>query len=188
VKIVVVEPHCDDAFLSLGGHLETLWKDLDRTIITVFGDAKRDQEARNYAEAIGAKSITLGLTESRMLSELRESLPIPELQETIRGLRLLPRDVLAFPLGLQHPDHYRVRDAATSRAVFYTDTPYWSKQKLGEEVRDRLKGTVIESVLFPHARKWRHIPIFQSQAKFFHFNDGLKTSRIPEIVIQGGRL
>lgn len=183
MHIVVVEPHCDDAFLSVGWHLQHVWKEEQRTIVTVFSEPKRSSEAKAYADHIGAASIALGLTETPMAENSRRRI-IPELRDCLRALQA---DWLVFPLGLQHPDHVNValtcpeynRD---TQPLFYVDTPYQTKQKLAEEIKDKTHGMVLWSMYYPGAMKWKLIPIFKSQAKFFHFNP-MTNLRIPEIVL-----
>lgn len=178
-KILVVEPHPDDAFLSLGWHLEKLWAAEDRTILTVFSNEVRSREAERYAEAIGARSEVLGLEESKML-EVRDPRPLPEVA---RFLREEEWDVVVFPVGIQHPDHLDVAEAAPRGSWRYLDTPYQTKQKLGEEMRLAVLGKVVRSIAWPSRLKWRRSSVFKSQAKFFHYNEGLVTSLLPEIVV-----
>jgi LmbE family N-acetylglucosaminyl deacetylase len=189
LSIVVVEPHPDDAFLSMGHMLETQFKEWDKTIVTVYCDRTRTREALAYATAIGAKCVTLGLEESKMLS-------VEEVIEPVEELKLLMMemvakggnwDLLAFPLGLQHPDHKRVARTAEKDfplALRYLDTPYQAKQKLGVELNSLINGMTVRSINYPHARKWRHVPVFKSQAKFFHFNKTVEEGRIPEILLE----
>lgn len=189
MKIVVVEPHPDDAFLSLGHHLQTIWKQHELLIITVYADARRTKEAQAYAYAIGAQSLVLGLTESNM-ADTGKVRRVPELVEALEPLESW--DLLYLPLGLQHIDHKRVAASQpipkTSKLRRYLDTPYQTKQKLAEELQTLSKGLVIESIVFPGQRKWKHIDIYKSQAKFFHYNEGLKTSKLPEITLRSPTL
>lgn len=184
LSIVVVEPHPDDAFLSMGHMLETQFKEWDKTIVTVYCDRTRTREALAYATAIGAKCVTLGLEESKMLSVEEVIEPIQALVDLLNPMR---PDLLAFPLGLQHPDHKRVARTAEdnfSSALRYLDTPYQAKQKLGVELNSLINGMTVRSINYPHARKWRHVPVFKSQAKFFHFNKTIEEGRIPEILLE----
>ena len=179
MKILVVEPHCDDAFLSLGWHLQHIWKEHERVILTVFSDKKRDEEATAYAEAIGATSISLCLQETPMEGSLVKRL-IPEVRLKLAEIEF---DQVYFPLGLQHPDHINTAFSRLAGAFRYLDTPYQAKQKLSEELIQKSKGMEIQSICFPPKNKWKHIPLFKSQSKFFHFNQDLKESKLPEIVL-----
>jgi hypothetical protein len=179
MRIVVVEPHPDDAFLSLGWHLETLWANDRRTILTVYADERRSKEASRYAHAIGATSICLGLEESRMDSDGK----IEREERLDSVISRLGFDEIVFPIGLQHPDHLRVEASAEEHCWYYLDTPYQTKHKLQEDLLSAASGRKIVSICYPHSRKWRHIPIFQSQSKFFHFNR-MQNLRIPEIVVE----
>lgn len=178
MRILVVEPHPDDAFLSAGWHLEHLWKGYERTILTVYSNDKRKREAYHYAKSIGADSIVLGLNESRM-----DSIGPIEREEVLdKALSNLEFDRIVFPLGLQHPDHFRVAACATPNCWRYLDTPYQTKQKLQVDLLDKVSGMQVISMCYPSARKWNSIPIFQSQSKFFHFNP-MKNLCIPEIIL-----
>lgn len=182
MRIVVVEPHVDDAFLSLGWHLERLWAEFDRTIITVYSDPARDKEAVEYAAAVGAKSVSLGLSESPMQSNCRPQ-TINALRSELDDLKLTPDDRVYFPLGLQHPDHLSVAATRPVGAMRYIDTPYQLKQKLSDSLLDRCEGMRLASICYPPKLKWRHVPIFKSQAKFFHFNP-MHDLRLAEIVLE----
>lgn len=186
MKILIVEPHCDDAFLSLGWHIKKLWKDHDITILTVYGDKKRDAEAVEYARSVGAKSVCLSLPENKMLSEAKTKLIGP-----LTGiLKVYAKDfILVYPIGIQHPDHrsvaYTCFKSETRRSkLVYLDCPYASKIKNTEEINQLTEGLPLYSIATPHSSKWNSIPVFKSQAKFFHFNDSLRTSKIPEIILQ----
>ena len=183
MRIVVIEPHPDDAFLSLGWTMEKVWpefySDLHLTLVTVYANPKRGKEAQAYAEAIGASSIVLGLAETNMGVEYVQA-AIPALDQALEPLNA---DMLVFPLGLQHPDHLRVRDAAPPGAYYYLDTPYQTKQKLQYDLYQRAEGKQVWSIVYPPKRKWRHYTIFKSQSLFFHYNSPEKLSNIPEIIV-----
>lgn len=181
--IVIVEPHPDDAYLSIGWHLEKLWADQERTIITVYCDKKRGQEAQRYASAIGASSIVLALPESKM-TEPRTPRSIPQLKELMRGLQLTSDDKVIFPLGLQHPDHYDVAASRPPNSWRYLDTPYQNKLKLSSSLQGKVVDMVIQSIVFPPKIKWRHIPIYKSQGMFFHFNKMEDFKGLPEIILR----
>jgi len=179
-SLLVIEPHPDDAWLSLGGHLKSLWDDYDVTILTVFSNDRRKVEAENYAKSIGAESIVMGLEETDMLEKTGPS-SIPGLRKILKRFK---RAQKVFPVGLQHPDHFSVASYASNSDWLYLDTPYQSKQKLGEELRESLCGLPIVSILFPHANKWKAEEIFKSQAKFMHYNADLKGSKLPELILE----
>lgn len=171
MHIVVVEPHPDDAFLSLGWHLEKIWQGEERTILTVFSNGRRAAEASQYASAIGAGHLCLGLPETPLdnLGAPYERRPVPGLAKAVFGLK---PDLLAIPLGLQHPDHKNVRAALDLRKqpmAYYFDTPYMGKKKLADELLSKARGMRILSIVYPSARKWKHIKVFKSQGSFFYF-------------------
>ena len=99
----LIEPHADDVFLSLHQHIVSRWKDIPKTIVTVFADHRRQREAAVYARAVGCSHISLGLTESGSLKSTAPAIP----PITDWDLSIRTTDQLIFPLGLQHPDHCR---------------------------------------------------------------------------------
>lgn len=178
MKILIIEPHPDDAFLSVGWHLEKVWRDYDRTILTVYADSRRGKEAEGYAKALGARSIVLGLKESRMGS----SGPIRRIEPLRAMLDDLEWDIIVFPLGLQHPDHRRVSATRPSGSLLYLDTPYQSKLKNNEYLNSRVEGRRIHSIVFPPKQKWKRSEVFKSQAKFFYFNP-FHLWKLPEVIL-----
>jgi len=194
--IIIIEPHCDDAFLSLGWHIEKWKKDFNITIITVFCNPKRAIEAANYAKSLDINSIVIKpfLQETEMLGEYTINTINPILNYLVDNCLYNKKyniQTILCPIGLQHPDHKNIRFTLDSGLIkskelvqYYLDTPYQSKQKLAGELLENVKGYVIESILYPNARKWRHCVTFKSQAKFFHFNKELKESILPEIIIR----
>jgi hypothetical protein len=185
MRTIVIEPHPDDAFLSIGWHLEKLWKSHDKTIVTVYADARRTKEAEDYAQAIGARSIVLGLEESKLDGETIDLRSVDALGDALGGLNVTSKTRILFPLGLQHPDHYRVALSATPDCLWYVDTPYLTKLKLADELLEKSVGKVIDSIAFPPKMKWKKKEIFKSQAKFFHFNP-MDDFAPPELVLRGG--
>jgi hypothetical protein len=178
----IVEPHVDDAFLSMHSHMKH-WIKSGRNvgILTVFSTSLRDKEGEEYAKSIGASHRSLTIKEG--MKGLNGSSPnIPPVDDWC--IDISAGDRMVFPIGLQHPDHIRVRDAAPDNAWYYLDTPYQAKQKLGEDLLSKIVGMRILSIIYPHANKWKSIPIFKSQAKFFHFNPAEKMLRIPEILVR----
>jgi len=182
MKIAVVEPHADDAFLSLGAHMEDwIKKGKEVTIITVYHDIKRGNEAEAYARAIGAEWRGVGLPEhGGGLAEAFE-VPTPGLGWVLREFSRV-----YAPLGLQHPEHRAVARALPG-AYVYLEIPYAYKLKNRAEV-DELTSFPeygLYSILTAHGRKARHTGIFKSQSKFFFYNDPKELVRHPEIILHG---
>lgn len=167
-RLWLVEPHVDDVFLSLHTHITGRWAAYPKTIVSVFSTPRREEEGRAYAMAVGCDYLALGLAESGGLG--KEPGKVPPFSEW--RLECRPGDVLVFPLGLQHPDHLAVvgRIPEDRYVLRYLDTPYYAKQKLGEEMQEKASGLEVFSLAYSGARKWAHIPTFKTQAKFFHFN------------------
>jgi hypothetical protein len=163
MKICIIEPHADDAFLSVGGHIETVWKEDDVIIVTVFsGTRKRAHDARDYAEAVKSSWMGLGWVEGEGI-DLSLSAPLPKVDRYI------------LPLGVQHPEHILVRSEIErvfpeNIYEYYVDQPYAQKVSNSKDVTNRLQGMCLTSHVRPNARKYRHIPLFKDQAKFFHYN------------------
>lgn len=172
--IVVVEPHADDAFLSCGGLIETWVKRGDLvTIMTVYsGTRKRAEDAKAYARAVGAQWVGLGFEEK---GNARENGAAP-CSLTEEQAKFLSSSITLLPLGIGgHPEHQEVRDTFSkayggNKTFYYVDQPYASKLKNQDELGKRLQGTTVMYIYRPPARKYRHVPLFKDQAKFFHFN------------------
>ena len=180
-KIVVVEPHSDDAFLSLGWHLESIWEGLEKVIVTVYCSPVREREARAFAFTVGAEHIAMELEGSKMEKDWDGKI-VPGL---VNLLKRTGYTHLIFPMGLQHPDHLAV--AATGSLLAgniyrYLDTPYQTKFKLADEVLEKTRGMVINSICYPPKKKWKHIKLFESQSKFFHYNP-MEDLKVPEMVL-----
>lgn len=178
MRIIVVEPHPDDAFLSVGWHLEKVWRDDERTILTVYANAQRGKEAEQYAKVLGARSIVLGLAESPMGSSGPIRI-IEPLREVLEGLEW---DTIVFPIGLQHPDHRRVSVTRPPGSLLYLDTPYQSKLKNNEYLNRLVDGKTVYSIVFPPKQKWKRTEIFKSQSKFFYFNP-FHLWKLPEVIL-----
>lgn len=185
--IVVVEPHADDAFLSVGGLME-LWIEtgMPVTILTVYsGTRKRAVDAKAYANAIGAKWVGLGGVEfgSMKPGDPAGTLP-PVPQPLFEGATVL------LPLGIGgHPEHHAVRDLFHDALVapalggedvtmwgmpvlYYVDQPYATKLKNQEELDGTLTERKIFAIMRPGARKYRHVKLFKDQAYFFFNENG----------------
>lgn len=184
-SICVVEPHADDAFLSLGAHIEE-WvkKGVAITIWTVFsGTRKREADARAYAEAVGAKWVGSGLVEGV------DKLP-DRLDALLEARNQIDSNQVILPVALTHPEHIAVRAEferlslwQNPQLFYYLDQPYAITQKNGDVVTTACAGKRIISYRMPGARKFRHIPLFRDQAKFFHYNPAEKLMRGSEIVL-----
>lgn len=176
--IWVIEPHSDDAFLSLHQHIKNWIKEgQEVSILTIYSSHKRDAEGRAYAESIGAgyKSLTIPWGNG-----LKDKIPI---LPSFKTWGIGNYTQLVFPLGLQHPEHLAVRSHAPKSCWFYLDTPYQAKQKLAEDLQAKIENMKVVSILYPNKIKWKSIDFFKSQAKFFYFNPASKLQGIPEILL-----
>lgn len=177
-SVLVVEPHSDDAFLSLGGHIER-WRDAGARvgILTVYAaDRRRANEAVVYADEVGAEWWGLTNVEGRYGTRSGVDVaPAPTI-ETPDGF-----DVEVWPLGIRHPEHRAVAALAPTSARRYLDQPYEVTQANGDEVARKIIGRSIESWVRPGARKYRHTAIFKSQSLFFRNNPVDRLARIVEV-------
>lgn len=172
-NIIVIEPHADDAFLSMGGHIKQWVKDGHRVeIITVYGNEKRMAEAAEYAKYLGASQFALNYPECNSTKGEAKKLLETDTFTMTGGV-----DEIYVPLGLFHTEHKEVRAWAdrewgeTGRLYYYLDMPYAVAQKNRGEVEARLRDLRVSSFLKPHASKFNATKIFKTQSMFFHFND-----------------
>jgi LmbE family N-acetylglucosaminyl deacetylase len=182
----VVEPHSDDAWLSLGGHIEGWVKagQLVR-IVTVFADAdpegKRWAEAARYARTVGAQWLGVGLAESGK-GIATDWTPDVDPADLAGRLRVAEVGTVVYPLGIRHPEHKAVAACAPPGALRYVEQPYASKVRNGPEVTGLLAGRQVVSWQRPHSRKYRHADVFASQRRFwFHEADSMAGS--PEVLV-----
>ena len=170
---LIIEPHADDAFLSLGSHIEKWNKECPVEICTVYsGTRKRAVDASAYATAVKAKHYTLGYVEG--IEDF-----IPDVSEDLY-LELTAGKEVYLPLYLTHKEHEIVRDIFVNfhkkhkncELFFYLDQPYALKQKNTDTINEYLRDYRLISYLVPNKRKLRHIPLFKDQSKFFYFEKG----------------
>lgn len=173
--IYVVEPHADDAFLSLGFHIETWTYKLRKqvTIVTVYsGTRKRGAEAEAYARSVGARWVGLGFTEAGLGAKdiNAKPRPLPTNVFTRANLVQSPSDFWIGPLSIRHPEHFEVRRRMPSDALYYLDMPYAYTPKNAPLVTKALAEHVVVSWMRPPKRKWTGVSFFKDQSKFFFFN------------------
>ena len=181
--ITILEPHADDAFLSLGGHLARLSPGEAR-IVGVYSSPKRATEGEAYATSLGIPYWWLGYTECGSMDEVSTpsaDLVLPSLE---------PDELVYVPLGLRHREHHAVREAADRtysphQIRYFVDQPYALQCGNSDELDEKLKGMVIESVLKPHGNKYRKniVGIFKSQSKFMFYNADLMKN-ITEMLVR----
>lgn len=156
----IVEPHADDAFMALHGHIVGPWKDFPKTIITVCSDELREVEAYSYAKSVFCHHISLGLEDGFWTKPETNRIPLVENW-------CLPSvdssDQWIFPLGLRHPDHIQVSERAPVGAWFYLD-PYYVQGETNEELNTKLLGLLTVSALWSPESKRHYLSRFPSQA------------------------
>lgn len=188
IGTLIVEPHADDAFLSLGAHIEE-WVKAGRsvTILTVYSATRsRGKDAKAYADAVGAHWIGMGLEE---MGQAREFGAAPCNIPNFVAVTLQAADNVILPLGVGgHPEHHEVTEKfqnlyGGSKVLFYVDMPYACKLKNADDLHVRTRDKTVYSVRKPGARKWRHIPLFKDQAKFFHFNPAEDLAKTFELIV-----
>lgn len=181
--ITVVEPHPDDAWLSLGWTIEQ-WIGEGRPvrIVTVYSEPRRAAESAAYAREIGAGHVALGLPPHGGGLKGGWSCEPPPVS-VLDGIRTEPPEFWVWPLGLEHPEHRAVALLGLNSRLAhasYLDLPYAGKQKNREAVHRLLAGREVRTFTPPSARKWRHASTYHSQSLFLHRNLGLLT-RFPEM-------
>lgn len=178
--IVVVEPHSDDAFLSLGGHIWRWTREgHDVRIVTVYGNEKRLAEAARYAEKVGAEHAAVGLEESNAGGDVDAPVPVvPDLSDL-----WAEAEHVIGPVGLVHPEHRAVAAALPAWAEHYVDLPYALAIKHADHVQIALAGRPVVSWLRPHGNKWRHADLFRTQATFMFYNRPNLVGT-PEVIVQ----
>lgn len=179
MKYLIVEPHADDAFLSLGHHLGKVWRgNTDCAIVTLFPETvRRAEEGQAFAFAVGCEYFTKNAETEQPFDTLK------------RVVKHFNPDQIVGPLGIQHPQHVEVHHmirglVKRSVAWYYLDTPYQLKLKNADAVNTALFGTTPVSYATCPATKWKHVPLFRSQAKFFHFNPPEHLARAPELIVE----
>ncbi len=183
----IIEPHADDAFLSLHAHI-TAWvaEKIPVSLVTVYGDHVRNSEAAQYAERIGAGHIALQIQERTILKMAPISIaPLADWPISV-GVD----DRFIFPLGLAHPEHLETRKHAPNGGWLYVDIPYQARLSVAEELQSKLIGRRLISVRYPTRAKQEFIGVFGSQTSFFRDGLGFISGRvdflcnIPEILIE----
>lgn len=179
--IAVIEPHADDAFLSLGGHLR-LWRAEGRpvVIVTVFGSPERTGEAASYAAALGADHVGCGLPEGGGGNGTDWLTEIPGSVREALG-RIGDGEAL-WPLGIHHPEHRALGEVAPEWADRYVELPYSIVTANAEETTSALAGRAVRSWLRPTAAKYRDASHFKSQSRFMYYNLPALRSAVEVIV------
>lgn len=165
-RIVIIEPHADDAYLSLHEHIKGWIKEgAEVTIITVFsGTRKRYRDASNYANSVKACWSGLGYIESGGTQE-------PPAAFDLRAIHAYPGHKI-FPLGIAHREHVAISDCAQDfeDVFFYVDAPYHTIQKNKDDLYRAIIGKTVKSIIQPGANKFKSSELFKDQTKFMYFN------------------
>jgi len=197
--IAVVEPHADDAYLSLHQHMVD-WIKAGKIVIilTVYsGTRKRAKDAEAYANAIGAQWAGFGLVESQdgNVPEIKLADVTFDPLPGMLGMLYDHRDVTVIgPAGIQHPEHQEVRrwiywsykgKMRNGVEFSYVEIPYYTKHKNQQEVNDKLEESCIASIKKPKHYKAdeKYWKCFKDQSKFFHFNPAEGYKDIPELIV-----
>ncbi|MGH9025103.1 MAG: hypothetical protein ACRDWD_03150 [Acidimicrobiia bacterium] len=189
--IYVIEPHCDDAFLSLGWSIGAWAREGRRVeVVTVYSDDDvRARESARWATSVGATWRGLGHRASDAIALVGVTItaaePVPALPN-----RLLPEVMTEpsacriWPLGLEHPEHVAVAAVTPVGDLRYIDTPYQLSLYHQTEVRRALDGRTFEWWLRPPRRKWDAAKLFASQARLFEHHTPDKLEAAAEIVVR----
>lgn len=153
--IYIIEPHPDDAFMSLHAHITGPWKTFDKTIVTVTCPPERAGEAASYALSVGCKHLALGFEDGNWGPS-----KIPQFSEW--NLKTSLSDFLIFPLGLRHPDHVKVNAESPVGSLFYLDV-YYVQYETNPEL-EKLSSKRVVSALWATESKRHYLSRFPSQA------------------------
>lgn len=189
MKILAIEPHADDLFISVGYHLrEAVGAGHQVTALTVYGDEKRQKETKAWSASIGIQHhYCLGLEEHGMDTPITHDpvLTLPERYDQWWG-----------PLGLRHQEHLAVRRAVDlgmrltqitpylTTVLYYVDMPYAVKQKHKDMLNAAILNRRVVSVIAPTAVKYKDAQrVFKSQSMFF-FNEKTNLERSWEMLVR----
>ena len=171
----IIEPHADDAFLSLHTHaVAWIAEGIPISIVTVYSNPLRNEESIAYARRIGAKHFSLHFQE--------QGKPILTLPDWL--LNLPSDDRRIFPSGLGHTEHAEVYKLVRTGDWRYLDVPYQVRQELAEDLQRCIRGRRLVSICYPSESKWEFAEMFKTQAKFFRSNPIELLCQIPEIIIE----
>lgn len=134
MNTVVLSPHTDDAVFSIGAHLCSLD---DKTVISPMAGIPVDVAGKAKHETLHAEHATaLSMVGADHVNGpfLDDVYPPPDPQIFSAWLRryLTAADVVYVPVGIHHPDHVMVSNAAIAHLLydrqptvrFYAELPY----------------------------------------------------------------
>jgi len=173
-KILAIEPHADDLFISVGWTLDAMIKaGHEVTTLTVFGDERRQKEAQEYARLLGAEHRALQLPESGSMDGEVDKRALHDAIVALDSSFSQIFDQVWCPLGIYHEEHKAVRravDTLFKNPIYYLDMPYAVKEKNRIEANEAIRKRHVISLIAPTPRKWKGAElIFKSQSAFFHF-------------------
>ena len=175
----IVEPHADDAYLSLGDFIQRNSSDV--TILTVFsGTRKRADDARKYAEAVGAKWEGMGYVESNVGVQTDEVLDPP-----FDRSHFPSTGTLILPLGVRHPEHRALATLRKEGDYSYLETPYQLRLKNSLEAYRLLFGRTLVYWNKPGWQsKFKYHDLFKDQSLFMYRNPPKDLSGAVEVIVK----
>jgi hypothetical protein len=175
----IIEPHVDDAYLSLHQHIvDWVLMGDEVTIASVFsGTRNRTQDAIEYTTALGIHWVGYGYDEAVSLIEPFKQ---PFVFHSYDGL---PRTsyLLYAPCGIEHPVHTRVNNWILAD-FHYLDIPYAYKDRNRQLRRQLLSGHII-STKRARTSKGHYWKCFPDQLSFFGRNSPSTYLDNPEVVL-----
>jgi len=190
VKRIVVQPHTDDAYLSLHSHMVRWLKEGDEVQIVTYWSGKRGFEATDYAKMLGATHQFVFTDEHHpdyVEAPAGEGPPLHMKGHKIGDLNTItPGTEWYVPVGIQHQEHRTIAKLFRDSNVYsYLDTPYYAKTTRHREVNGLVAGMVMESFEAPSGRKYQDKwwKLFKTQSMFFHYNLE-KIKGLPEIILR----
>jgi hypothetical protein len=184
-KVFVIEPHADDAFLSLGWSIRT-WvrQGQEVEVVTVFSaDERRARESAAWAASIGAAWSGLGY--DGYVGEWRADFPVVPLATPLLPVQMLESDACrVWPLGLENSEHVAVAAQAGETDFRYVDTPYQLHPYRQREVREALSSRTIAWWQCAPSAKWNARTLFESQEVLFEAFPPATLLGLPEVVVR----
>jgi hypothetical protein len=178
---MIVEPHADDAYLSLHHHIKRWVKTDIVVIVTVFGGTrKRKEDAIRYADSVGAIAEVLPNVEGGPIADVNRQNLVPVNFDEEQEVEWY------FPLGIQHPEHKEVRLIGDDFASpnFYAEIPYYGKKINEEDFINQQTGLSLISCTTGTALKGdeKYWKCFKDQSKFFFYNPPAGWMKTPELI------
>jgi hypothetical protein len=147
-RVLIVEPHNDDAWLSLGGTM-LKHKGTKFTILSIVGNNDLgSSKLRNYAKnvvSIQMKMLNAGLAETPQNFFEKNKTTRARIEKKIIQIGK-KFDKIILPLGLWHPTHKAVGKLGIPNASYYGELPYIFFRGKRREYLSARKGLLMHQI------------------------------------------